>query len=88
MFKVISGFVFYIGMMAGICTNSDSFFLGIGAAILWLFWIALEQKQKLLDYISLCMLEVLALLSLRVMEGFMSKQAVWESIQEKLVYEL
>ena len=83
--KCSYGFLVFLGSMAGISTNSDSFFLGFGAAMLVFLWFAMTEQSKMSQYVQGCMIIVLAMIGLNLLNGLTSKDIVWETIQHALL---
>lgn len=86
--KVIYGCLVFLGVMAGISTNSDSFFLGFGAALLVFLWFSLESRARTLEYIKVCILCAAAMLVLAVMTSASTFDVPWERVQKMLLEDM
>lgn len=86
--KIVYGLMVYVGIMAGVATNSDSFFLGIGAAAIFLLWFALDSKEKLSLYLSMGVIYSLSMFSLRVFDNLRGFDCVWKGLQQDLIYNI
>ena len=83
--KVICGILLYTGVMAGIATNSDSFFLGFGAAIIFLLWFALDNKEKMIAYLAASGISALSMFSLKLFNSLSEFEYKWNSLQLDLI---
>ena len=86
--KVIYGILVYIGVMAGVATNSDSFFLGFGAAVIFLLWFAMDSREKLCGYLSMGAIGAFAMFSLKLFNDLSSFAYKWNSLQLDLIYNI
>lgn len=86
--KIMYGILVWLGIMAGISTNSDSFFLGFGASMLFYLWHSMEKKEMLFQYLLLCMIIVGAITGLKGLNSISDFQYVWETLQSYLLNEV
>lgn len=86
--KIIYGILVYLGMMAGVATNSDSFFLGFGAGILFLLWFAFDNKDKLCVFVSMGSICAASMFSLKLFNDLSSFAYKWNSLQLDLIYNI
>lgn len=83
--KVISGLLVYTGVMAGIAANSDSFFLGFGAGLIFLLWFSMTSTEKMANYFMMCAVCAAAMLSLKLFNSISAYSYVWYSVQSALI---
>lgn len=86
--RYVYGCVIILGVIAGICTNSDSFFLGFGAAIVVFLWYALSSQDKLLKFLKISILCGVAMLVLSACNCVSSFDVPWEPIQQFFVEDI
>ena len=86
--RIIYGILVYVGVMAGVATNSDSFFLGFGAAVVFLLWFAMDSKEKLCAYLSMGAIGAFAMFSLKLFNDLSSYSYKWNSLQLDLIYNI
>lgn len=86
--KFLLAFLIVGGIMAGLSTNSDSFFLGTGASLIVYLWFAFTSEEKLQHYFEIGVLSSIAMLILRILEGTIGEEVIWERVQEFLVFEI
>ena len=75
------GLLYCLALMAGVSTNSDSFFLGCGCAMILFLWVAMENHEKMLRYIWICILSAGSVLGLKWMNHLINYNCKWKIIQ-------
>ena len=86
--KVLSAILVVLGVMAGVCTNSDSFFLGVLAALAVYFWYGMTSFSNFARYVSCCTLFSAAMSVLRLLSHVCEEEIAWENIQDFLLHEV
>ena len=86
--KAVCGIMTYTGVMAGIATNSDSFFLGLGAAMLLLLWFAFDSEKMLFSFCSVALIITGAVYSLRLFDRTGNYEFEWYGLQQSFIYEI
>ena len=84
--KIIYGIMVYMVVAAGIATNSDSFFLGLIASVIFFLWFALTEKKAVISYLIMLMLCAVAPWSLRLFNELSSFDYKWYNLQRELIY--
>lgn len=54
------GFFLFLGFASAFTQNSDSIYIGLGAAFLFLLWFAFEKKETGKRYLEICLTAILA----------------------------
>ena len=83
--QVVCGLLVYAGVMTGVATNSDSFFLGIGVSMIFFLWFCMESKEKSARYLTLCAVCSAAMISLNLFNRISSYDYVWKGFQSSLL---
>lgn len=79
--KLLYGIGIVLGVAAGVCSNSDSFFLGLGVCLLCYFWFAFSSKKMLLSFSWIPVLIMVSSLFLQMYTRYAKKEAVWLDLQ-------
>lgn len=85
---IISGVLVYLGVMAGVATNSDSFFLGFAAGAVFLLWHAMSDIDKLTKYVGVCIICTVAVISLNLFNQLSAYSYTWENLQLTVLYRI
>ena len=87
-YKLSYGVLIVLGVMAGISTNSDSFFLGFGAALGTFLWFALSGQKESKEYLKLCILCGISMLILHGFYNWTDKPVIWKTLQLTMIEEI
>lgn len=79
--KIFYGLGNILVYIAGICSNSDSFFLAVGIVTLFYFTIVLSDKKRLSDFLLLMSIEAICMFLLKIISAQV-EVSVWREIQE------
>ena len=83
--KILYGSGTILGIMAGVCTNSDSFFLGMLMAYFYFWYFAFDSKEKLCDFVLLGSMGTGALWMLNILNGWCQYPIECRNLQMILV---
>lgn len=83
--KCISIFLIYVGVMAGVSTNSDSFLLGFGVCMIFFMWSCMTSKEKVIKYLQICIIATCSMVTLVLANKICSYEYVWRSLQETVI---
>lgn len=79
--KILYGICVFLGICAGICSNSDSFFLGLAGCLLFYFWFAFSSGNTLLSFACIPVIGTASALCLRLWTNAAHKEAIWRTAQ-------
>ena len=89
--KMFSRLLYGIGTVivftAGICSNSDSFFIAIAITVLFYFTTCLNNKEKLSDWFLLMGVWSAAMLMIKIV-SVGKTLSVWRQLQKQWIYEI
>ncbi len=86
--KTISIVMLYLSVTAGIASNSDSFFLGLGASVIFYLWFSLENKEKCISYIWMIIICAISPMSIKVFNEVSLYLYKWNTLQLAFIYDV
>lgn len=86
--KIFAGILVYLGVIAGMATNSDSFYLGFFVSLFFFLWFSMEKKNKLMSYIWMCILYSVSILSIQLFNRMSTYDYVWKKSQKFFIEEV
>jgi len=86
--RIACGILLYLGVMAGIATNSDSFFLGFGASILFFLWFSMTSEKEMIRYLTMCIICIVGIISLKLFNSISNYDYIWYELQNSLINDI
>ena len=86
--KMLFGFMIFFGTMAGVCSNSDSFFVVIVLCMVVYLWFSLDFAEGIVTFAGMVLSVSLGMLFLQFVGGQIPFHASWRSVQKAVVQKI